>query len=127
MRTMKVSLMLIIGAMLSSLTLVPFPQPTGLQLRGQIGGSSIRASRRKNLVAMQCGAGLSALVPVIGTMLVTDFAAKYLLGTSAHFLAGKLGVHSAAKIAEVVKAAKEGQKWAQSAQKIMSQARFMRR
>lgn len=124
---MKVSLMLMIGAVFSSLTLVPFPQPTSLQLRGQIGGSSIRASKRKNLVAMQCGAGLPALVPFIGTMLVTDFAAKYLLGASAQVLAGKLGVHSAAKIAEVVAAAKKGQKWAQSAAKIMSQARFMRR
>ena len=124
---MKVSLMLMIGAVFSSLTLVPFPQPTSLQLPGQIGGSSSRASKRKNHVAMQCGAGLPALVPFIGTMLVTDFAAKYLLGASAQVLAGKLGVHSAAKIAEVVAAAKKGQKWAQSAAKIMSQARFMRR
>ena len=77
--------------------------------------------------AMKCGGGIVALAASMGGMLAADYAGKYLLGKSAQFLAAKMGQNATtATIAQVAAAAKQGQKWAQTASKIMTQARFMR-
>ncbi|CAE7251071.1 unnamed protein product [Symbiodinium natans] len=86
-----------------------------------------RDAKRSKRVAMECVGGLAGLAASMGTMLVADYAGKYLLGKSAQLLMAKMGEHAAAgTIAQVAAAAKNGQRWAQSAGKLMTQARFMR-
>lgn len=85
-----------------------------------------RAKQRAARSAMRCGGGIVALAAAMGSTVAMDYAFKYLNGKSVQYLEGQMGKHAAATIKDVAKAAKAGQKWAQTASKIMTQSRFMK-